>query len=241
MSARIARQRHIGSSSRQRDRASARATRKSAARLAGYLAAGVGTGIVGTAPADAGVVLIDIGPSGFNIGGINAGLINGGVTSKNNFPLSGAGRLYLSNNYNSRWGLAGANSLAFAASSIQASPSKFTAGETISGSTTFQLNSSYLPAFRTYYSVSPDFGAGSYMGFRTAQNNYGWLEVTWNATSNQFQILSGAYESTANTPITAGVVPEPTTISLTGVAALALGAGAIRRARKARRASAAAV
>jgi autotransporter-associated beta strand protein len=36
-------------------------------------------------------------------------------------------------------------------------------------------------------------------------------------------------------------VPEPTTIALTGVAALALGAGAIRRARKARQASAAAV
>ena len=36
-------------------------------------------------------------------------------------------------------------------------------------------------------------------------------------------------------------VPEPTTIALTGVAALALGAGAIRRARKARQESAAAV
>jgi hypothetical protein len=36
-------------------------------------------------------------------------------------------------------------------------------------------------------------------------------------------------------------VPEPTTIALTGVAAFALGAGAIRRARKARQESAAAV
>ena len=79
------------------------------------------------------------------------------------------------------------------------------------------------------------------MGFRTAQNNYGWLEVTWAAASDQFQILSGAYESTANTPIPIGAVPEPTTIALTGVAALALGAGAIRRARKSRRESAAAV
>jgi hypothetical protein len=65
---------------------------------------------------------------------------------------------------------------------------------------------------------SPDFGAGSYMGFRTDQGNYGWLEVTWTSTSLQFQILSGAYENVAGVAILAGdtgagpaPIPEPGT------------------------------
>jgi hypothetical protein len=240
MNAPVARKHPIGSSSRQQDRAAARAARTSASRLTGYLAAGVGAGIVGTAPAEAGVVQIDIGPSGFNIGGINAGMVAEPYTVRNDFPLTGAGTLILSNGGYSQWGLGGGNYLAFAASGSAASPVRFTVGQTVSGSTAFQSSNSYT-AFRDGSSVSPDFGAGSYMGFRTAQNNYGWLEVTWVAASDQFQILSGAYESTANTPIPIGAVPEPTTIALTGVAALALGAGAIRRARKSRRESAAAV
>ena len=238
MNAPVARKHPIGSSSRQQDRAAARAARTSASRLTGYLAAGVGAGIVGTAPAEAGVVQIDIGPSGFNIGGINGGVTAGTFATTSNFPLTGAGDLVLSNDGYSLWGLGGGNNLAFAASASDASPARFTVGQTVSGSTAFQTPN-YYTAFRTASSVSPDFGAGSYMGFRTAQNNYGWLEVTWVAASDQFQILSGAYESTANTPIPIGAVPEPTTIALTGVAALALGAGAIRRARKARRESAA--
>lgn len=241
MNAPVARKHPIGSSSRQQDRAAARAARTSASRLTGYLAAGVGAGIVGTAPAEAGIVQIDIGPSGFNIGGINGGVTAGTYATTSNFPLAGAGSLWLANGAQGSafWGVSGVNSLEFAASTTDASPTKFTAGQTISGSAAFQ-QSYYKTAFRISPTLaSPDFGAGSYMGFRTAQNNYGWLEVTWGAASNQFQILSGAYESVANTPITTPAVPEPTTIALTGVAALALGAGAIRRARKARRESAA--
>jgi len=240
MNAPVARKHPIGSSSRQQDRAAARAARTSASRLTGYLAAGVGAGIVGTAPAEAGIVQIDIGPSGFNIGGINAGMSTEPFTTRTNFPLTGAGTLYLMNGGYSQWGLSQAASLVFAASGTAASPTRFTVGQTVSGSAAFQFEPAYT-TFRAGSSVSPDFGAGSYMGFRTAQNNYGWLEVTWVAASDQFQILSGAYESTANTPIPIGAVPEPTTIALTGVAALALGAGAIRRARKSRRESAAAV
>ena len=240
MTAAIARKRPVNSSSRQRVRAAARAARTSAGRLSGYLAAGVGAGIVGTAPVDAGIIQIDIGPTGFNIGGINAGMVAEPYTVRNDFPLTGAGTLVLSNGGYSEWGLGQGSNLAFAASGSDASPTRFTVGQTVSGSNAFQTQNAYT-AFRAFSSVSPDFGAGSYMGFRTAQNNYGWLEVTWNATANQVQILSGAYESVANTPIPIGAVPEPTTIALTGVAALALGGGAIRRARKARQASAAAV
>jgi hypothetical protein len=241
MTAPTARKHPIGSSSRQQGRAAARAASTSAARLTGYLAAGVGAGIVGTAPAEAGIVQIDIGPTGFNLGGINGGVTAESYNVVNNFPLASAGQLSLSNGYNNFWGLSVGGGLALAASTTDVSPTNFTAGQTIGGSTAFQT-SEYRTTFRAGPSTaSPNFGAGSYMGFRTAQNNYGWLEVTWNSTSNQFQILSGAYESTAGTPINAGAVPEPTTITMTGVAALALGAGAIRRARKARQESAAAV
>jgi hypothetical protein len=57
------------------------------------------------------------------------------------------------------------------------------------------------------------------MGFRTATGNYGWLEVTWNSTSNEFQILSGAYEDQVGVAILAGdtgtaAVPEPSTFAM---------------------------
>ena len=71
------------------------------------------------------------------------------------------------------------------------------------------------------------------MGFRTGQGNYGWLEVTWTARSQQFQILSGAYESEAGVAILAGAggagpaaVPEPGTWA--AAALLAGGAGFMR-------------
>ena len=72
------------------------------------------------------------------------------------------------------------------------------------------------------------------MGFKTAQNNYGWLEVSWSSSLLDWEILSGAYETSPNTGI--GIpVPEPVAVSLAGVAALAMGGAAVRRWRTARR------
>ena len=78
--------------------------------------------------------------------------------------------------------------------------------------------SSYTSGSNSFFKsdrfLSPDFEPGSYMGFKTSQGNYGWLEVTWTASSEQFQILSGAYESTPNVAIRAGgaaPIPEPGT------------------------------
>ena len=58
-------------------------------RLSSYLAAGFGaaTGILATAPAEAAVVSIDIGPSGFNIDGVNGG-IGYGSTTVADFPFT---------------------------------------------------------------------------------------------------------------------------------------------------------
>ena len=155
-----------------------------------------------TSFAQAALITIDIGPSpGFNIGGINGGVSGGSFRSISGFPISG-NTLYLYNNYfGVATGVEGAG-LAFATGATAATPVKFSLNALIgSGSTYMQGAESY---FKSSTIVSPDFGSGSYMGFKTAQNNYGWLEVTWTASSNQFQILSGVYESTPNVAILAG-------------------------------------
>ena len=71
------------------------------------------------------------------------------------------------------------------------------------------------------------------MGFKTAQGNYGWLEVTWAGATDTFQIYSGAYESVANVAILAGdtgggtsAVPEPGQVA-SSLLLLALGAAGV--------------
>ena len=59
---------------------------------------------------------------------------------------------------------------------------------------------------------SPDFGAGSFLGFVDANERYGWLEVTWDNATGNFEILSGAFENVPGVGIQAGAtaaVPEP--------------------------------
>jgi hypothetical protein len=62
------------------------------------------------------------------------------------------------------------------------------------------------------------------------------LEVTWDGTSENWQILSGAYETTVNTAIAAGQgaasVPAPSPASLL---ALIVGGAALRQWRAGRR------
>ena len=211
------------------------------ARLAAYLAAGVGASLVGTPDAEAAVVTIDLtNVGGLNITGVNAGLSRGGFHSILNWIGPGTGgTIELFNNTNGGnyylTGIGGGGALEFAVCSSYASPFNFGAGTTIGPSTPVSYYSPQDTAFKysnssgTY--TSPNFGAGSFMGFRFASGldfNYGYLEVTWDASTAVFQILSGAYESTVNTAIAAGATPVPAPSAL---ALLALGGGAFRRAR----------
>ena len=145
-----------------------------------------------------------------------------------------------------------AGTFQIAASGSNTSPFRFTEAGTSSVGENLPVAISWTPvSSRTFFAFekidesnitpltkAPDWGAGSYLGFRARPTisgtawNYGYFEVTWNAASAQFQILSGAYESTVNTPIT---VPEPAGMVLAGIGALALGVGAIRRSRMPRR------
>ena len=185
--------------------------------------------------AQAELITINIGPSpGFNIGGDNGGVANGFYAPVNNFPIS-SNDLFIANDYSGFSGLvSGGGTISFAAGANDATPVKFALNQLIGSGSDYLTGAESF--FQTPFSISPDFGPGSYMGFKTSQGNYGWLEVTWTASSQQFQILSGAYESRPNEAILAGAggpgpaaVPEPGTWA---AAALLVGGAGFMRWRK---------
>jgi hypothetical protein len=202
-------------------------TAKQSARLGAYLAAGLGASTIATSNVEAAIVVIDIGPTGFNIGGINGGLTSGTDISRTSFPLNGGGTIQLYNNSSGHTGMDGDDGLEFAINGGNASPRNFALNASINSSANFSGDSAFSSFRYTYYSStsSPNFNSGSYMGFKTASstNMYGWLEVTWNSKSSQFQILSGAYENTPGVAILAGdtgaAVPEPSTWALSALLA----------------------
>lgn len=198
-------------------------TAKQSARLGAYLAAGLGASTIATSNVEAAIVVIDIGPTGFNIGGINGGLTSGTEISKTSFPLNGGGTIQLWHGYNDFIGMAGEDGLEFAINGGNASPRNFALNASIGSSANFTGYQDFS-VFKYYSNMSTSFNSGSYMGFKTASstNMYGWLEVTWNSKNSQFQILSGAYENSSGVAILAGdtgAVPEPSTWALSALLA----------------------
>ena len=209
-----------------------RSIKQNSNRLAAYLATGIGAGLVATPVADAAIVTIDITDTGFNLDGPNAGLSPSYMpTITDNFPISGGGSLFTFNISDGPKGIDAINGLLFASGLGYATPENFTLNQSIDSSATW--NSGPNIFFSLYSSESPDFGSGSYMGFKTLQGNYGWLEVTWAGATDTFQIYSGAYESVANVAILAGdtgggtsAVPEPGQVA-SSLLLLALGAAGV--------------
>jgi|GEM_PF-917143 len=227
---------------------------KSPTRLASYLATGVGAGLLATPQADAAIVNIDLtNMSGANFTGVNAGrtsgssgsfllsLANGNLFRPNLKNEQGTAN-YDTIGFDFRpFGFLQYGMIAYGSFSQPAdypkaaTPTAFSAGTLINGAIFSTSDGSTFgvgPAFREFYGVeylSPNI-TNKYLAFQTnttAPNtdpNYGWLLVSWDGTAKNFQIYSGAYESTAGVAIAAGAtaVPEPSTIAL-----LALGAAGV--------------
>jgi len=194
---------------------SRKSTAKQSARLSAYLATCVTASMAAASSAEAAIVNINVGPSGFNITGVNGGLAPSTSQTVNSFPFLGGGNLAILNTANVNvLGLEGDDGLLFAIDGGYASPRNFSLGASIDSFANFSV-ATYYTRFRDGGDISPDFGPNSYMGFLTATGNYGWLEVTWASGSSQFQILSGAYEDQVGVAILAGqgagpaAVPEP--------------------------------
>jgi hypothetical protein len=209
-----------------------RSLKQNSNRLAAYLATGIGAGLVATPVADAAIVTIDITDTGFNLDGPNAGLSPSfNPTITNNFPISGGGSIFTFDIIDGPKGIDAINGLLFASGLGYTTPVKFTPNQSIDSYANW--NSGPPIFFSLYSDESPDFGPGSYMGFKTAQGNYGWLEVTWAGATDTFQIYSAAYESVAGVAILAGdtgggtsAVPEPGQVA-SSLLLLTLGAAGV--------------
>jgi hypothetical protein len=194
------------------------------------LAIGVVTGALATS-AEAAVVQIDV--SSFS--GVNGGVAAGGLQNLNPFPTTGGANLILANAFSGMLtGLTYQNGGFIAAGASPATPVEFAAGALIdetAGGGGFTDNGSGNSLFMFLLVESPDFGPNSFLGFKDALGRYGYIETTWNSTTNQFQIFSAAYESEVGVGIrTPGAVPEPSTMALAG---LAFGYSLLRRRKQA--------
>lgn len=185
--------------------------------------------------ADAAIVVLDLGPAGLNLLGPQANVANFSSRSVNNFPVAGSS-LFISNNTGGQYGFEGDGTLELAVYSTSAfmNPRNYAAGSSIDATGSFS-GTATSSRFKGLGSTSPDFGPNSYMGFRVTVGTdflFGWMEVTWTGSTDQFEILAAAYETDLNTAILAGAtsyaVPLP---GAAGLAACGLLAAARRRRR----------
>jgi len=107
-------------------------------------------------------------------------------------------------------------------------PVKFGVAATIGAPLNF--TDSDASFFKSKSRTAPDFGPNSFLGFKTASGQYGYIEVTWTGSTNTFRLISAAYESTPGvaiqTPGGQAPVPEPASAM---IASLFLGGAALKR------------
>ena len=206
------------------------------ARLAAYMATGVGAIGLGTSSQAAVIPITLTGNTGDN----NMGLAPG--TNQNFYFIPGstlfAANAYIGNTGVSVQGISGGG-IAATGSGFADTPIKFGPGSLI-GPTSGTFENSYTPTmFKNSGRTVGDFGPNSFLGFRTEKvggvNYYGYIEVLWTASTNTFKLVSAAYEDTGaaiQTPGGGGAVPEPASGA---VVALLMGGTALRQWRKKRR------
>ena len=204
--------------------------------------ASVGAGILGNHSAEAAIVPIDVSSINGVNGGVTASFFT--MTMINNFPTTGAGALSLANAYFGAItgiGFSGG----FAAGVATATPVNFAAGTLIdatAGGGAFK-NPLVYTMFKYNSYVSPNFGPNSFLGFKDELGRYGYIETTWNSTTNEFQIFSAAYESDVGVGIMtpgAASVPEIDPSGLASALSLVMGSAAMLEQRRRKRAAVAA-
>ena len=214
---------------RKNDRSSARR-----ARLGAYLATVVGSIGMGTS-ADAGVIPVDL--TGFT--GDNMGASNGGYSFC--YAIPGV-NLFAANSWYGFTGLTTNNNpfggfLATGRFSVLDEPINVGPGITIGASSGVFADNLSSTAFKTSDRTVSDFGPNSFLGFKNAAGQYGYIEVLWTASTNTFKLVSAAYESDVGVAIqTPGGAPVPEPAS-GAVVALLMGGTALRQWRKKRQAS----
>jgi hypothetical protein len=173
-------------------------------RLGAYLTATLGIGCL-AGNSEAAIQIIDITPFAGPNGGVSSG-------SSSTFNFAGVTNgLQIYNGKYSLWGFDGVDNVYFAVNSIfiNADIRKFSSGATIDSAARFNDLPDYT-VFKLTSTEAPDFGSNSFVGFK-ANGNFGWLKVTWDSSTDTFEIWSGAYE-TSGAPILAGdlgAIPEP--------------------------------
>ena len=181
-------------------------------RLGSYLAATIGIGGL-AATAEAAVVQLDVS----SISGVNAGLVPGGTKAVSlvslGSDLEGNLAFYHQNvpkySTDQLTGLFATGGAMIAAGTGATSPTNFAARALIGSDAPFSTTK-YNTLFVSGSHVSPDFGPDSFIGFKSADGHYGWLEVTWDSAGGNFEVLGGAYQDVAGATILAGTaVPEP--------------------------------
>jgi hypothetical protein len=179
-------------------------------RLGSYLTATVGIGCL-TGNSEAAIQIIDITPFAGPNGGISPG-----AKWRGDFVGVTNGLEIYNSNYQ-QWGLDGDNGVMFAVNSLAyAAIRNFSSGATIDGAATFADFIKHTGFRYEANPAAPDFGANSFVGFK-ANGKYGWLEVTWESSTDTFEILSGAYQDQVGVAIHAGdtgvsAIPEPASL-----------------------------
>jgi hypothetical protein len=107
-------------------------------------------------------------------------------------------------------------------------PLKFGAGATIDGSVFYGKSFPATVFSNPIRGTVGDYGPSSYIGFRTDAGQYGYIEVTWTASTSTFRMISAAYESTAGVAIQTPSAPVPEPASAM-IASLFLGGAAFKR------------
>ena len=181
------------------------------------------------ATAKAGVVSIDL--TGYT--GDNAGLPVSGFGEISPFVASPT-RLAMFNQltlfggpYTGLTMDGGSSGIATTGGSLADTPLKFGSGATIDGSV-YYSDASSPSTFKTTTRTVGDFGPSSYIGFRTDAGQFGYIEVTWAASTSTFRMISAAYESTAGVAIQTPSAPVPEPASAM-IASLFLGGAAFKR------------